>query len=237
MSKRATAVAVTLAMLLMSLTVAPVASAQIVAEDLAKGAPPPPQYALAADGTLTIDGDVVVDCPSFSRFTEQYGDAPPSDPYLQSELEEAQSALEDCQRAGFSPSGGTAYGYQYPPENSMAADAEGAEGATEAAGGDPADAATLKSAIETARADRTGGIAPAAASEAGASRAAKPAMAEKEDAPSPEGDVEEEQAKPPGVNASGGIDELPATGGVSLVLGAGALFLVAGGLLVRRVVG
>ena len=131
--------------------------------------------------------------------------------------------------------GGAAYGYQYAPQSSIA-DADDAEGATEAASGDPADAATLKSAIEAARADRTGGIAPAAASEA---------VTEKKDASPPEEDAGEEEANPSGGSASGGsasrgsashsIDELPATGGVSLALGAGAL-LLAGGLVARRIV-
>ena len=51
----------------------------------------------------------------------------------------------------------------------------------------------------------------------------------------------EEEAGAPGDSASGGsasagVDELPATGGVSLALGAGAL-LLAGGLVARRIIG
>lgn len=58
-------------------------------------------------------------------------------------------------------------------------------------------------------------------------------VAEKEGTPSSEGGAGEEEE----ANAYGGITELPATGGVSLALGACALFLVAGGLVTRRIVG
>ena len=67
------------------LMVAPPASAQVEAGGTVHvpGASPPPQYVLAADGTLTMGGDIVLNCNEFARFVEQYGDDPPSDPYLQ----------------------------------------------------------------------------------------------------------------------------------------------------------
>ena len=125
--------------------------------------------------------------------------------------------------------GRTADEYQYPPQNDITS-AEGAEEAIRAANAEPADATALNSAIEAAHAAKGGGIAPAAASEAGASRAAEEAaVPEEQDAESGSAAGEEE------ADAYGGIDELPATGGVSLALGVGAL-LVAGGLVARRIV-
>ena len=126
--------------------------------------------------------------------------------------------------------GRTADEYQYPPQNDLTS-AEGAEEAARAADVEPADARTLNGAIEAAGAARDGGIAPAAASEAGASRAAEGAVVPEEQDAAPGSAAGEEEAE-----AYGGIEELPATGGVSPALGACTL-LVAGGLAARRIVG
>ena len=106
------------------LMVAPPASAQVEAGGTVHvpGASPPPQYVLAADGTLTMGGNIVFNCNEFARAVEQYGDDPPSDPHLRSELEGASGVLEECERAGFSPSGGTGAG---PIGPSGVEDAEG----------------------------------------------------------------------------------------------------------------
>ena len=108
----------------MLLTAASPALAQVEASGTVHvpGVSPPPQYVLAADGTLIMGGDIAFNCNEFARAVEQYGDDPPSDPYLRSELEGASGVLEQCERAGFSPSGGTGVGSGVPDG---VADAEG----------------------------------------------------------------------------------------------------------------
>ena len=56
------------------------------------------------------------------------------------------------------------------------------------------------------------------------------------DAAAPKSAIGGETANASGSGASGGITELPATGGVSLALGAGGALLFAGGLVARRMV-
>ena len=96
------------------LTTTSPALAQIVAEDLAQGAPPPPEYVLTADGTLIMGGDIVLNCNEWSAFYEQYSGTQPTDPEVRSDLEGASGVLEECERAGFSYSGGTGAGSGVP---------------------------------------------------------------------------------------------------------------------------
>ena len=96
------------------LTATSPALAQIVAEDLAQGAPPPPEYVLTADGTLIMGGDIVLNCNEWSAFYEQYSGTQPTDPEVRSDLEGASGVLEECERAGFSYSGGTGAGSGVP---------------------------------------------------------------------------------------------------------------------------
>ena len=126
-------------------------------------------------------------------------------------FEDGSAMIEDSAAPG--PTGQEApklnAGDQYAPQNSVVDVVE--EAAEDAAEGAP-DAAGSLSASREARADEQ--------------------VAEKEGTPSSEGGAGEGQE----ANAYGGIAELPATGGVSLLaLGAGAL-LVAGGLVAHRII-
>lgn len=147
--------------------------------------------------------------------------------------------------------GGTAVGLQYDdPESSV--DVVAKEAAEEAAEGEPDAGGSLAASREAAFGAAREAGANEQTAEAVASRAAEEAAVyEKKDAPSPEGGAGEEEANASGGSGSGGsgsggsgssgsgsgdIAELPATGGVSLTLGAGAL-LLAGGLVARRIAG
>ena len=171
------------------------------------------------------------DCNEATRSAGQYGDAAPNDPSLRSGSEHAQSTPEECERAAYGAAGDV---YEYPGQYSVAdvveeAADDASEDAPEAAG---SLTATREAAFGTAR-------------DAGAEE--RTALAEEQqDAAVPESAAEEEEneASDPsapddnasGRGASGGIDELPATGGALPALGAVAL-LLAGGLVARRIVG
>ena len=100
----------------------------------------------------------------------------------------------------------------------------------EAASGDPDDAAALNGAIEAARADRAGGVPPAAASEPAGDEGQSEADVE-EGASGGEAGTSRESGGPK-------IRELPNTSGALplVLLGTGSVLLLGAGLLLRRVV-
>ena len=68
-----------------------------VSLDLAQppGGPPfdPPDFVFQEDGTVLVDGDVVIDCLSFATYMPSADGDP--------DLEQAQSVLEQCEQGGF----------------------------------------------------------------------------------------------------------------------------------------
>jgi hypothetical protein len=90
------------------------------------GGPPPQDSVLQEDGTLVVGGDVVLDCPGFAEYVDQYGNAPSASPDVRAELEQARSALEQCEEAGFtySPAGGN-LGYEAPTSEAPSIERDG----------------------------------------------------------------------------------------------------------------
>ena len=237
--------------------------AEIPTQELAQGTLDDPNYSnLGADDdelNLDPDGDGVacnnpgnlvggeapeepetptqgdLDCVDFSSQAEAQVtfDADPTDPNgLDGDGDglACESDIEDVAAPGptgeeVPQPGGAAYEYQYDVDMTVADTIE------DAAGSAPDAVGSLTAAQEAAfGAARLAG-ADEQVAEALSLRAAEAAVVEKEDAPSSEGGTGKEEG-----NAFGGIAELPATGGVSLALGVGAL-LVAGGLVARRIIG
>jgi hypothetical protein len=60
---------------------------------------------ITEDGIL-VRGDTRIDCGSFARLVEQYEETQTTDPYAQSELQQAKGALQECEAYGFSASDG-----------------------------------------------------------------------------------------------------------------------------------
>jgi hypothetical protein len=65
--------------------------------------PPPPQYALEGD-QLVIEGDTVIDCPSFVGGLDS-AQIPSSDPAIRREQEFVRRYAELCRQYGFSSAG------------------------------------------------------------------------------------------------------------------------------------
>lgn len=57
---------------------------------------------ITEDGVL-VRGDTRIDCRSFARLVEQYEETQTTDPYTQSELQQANDALQECEATAFRP--------------------------------------------------------------------------------------------------------------------------------------